>query len=130
MPEREETTRRQRDDAEGLARLIQHKCKHAEGGACFECLHDGLAQDVARKERIRAEWDERMRPKEKDVELSPRQKRRVRIGCALVLAAFPAWWVFSSWMEASTYAELTGKDVSTWDAMWVQLRVGAVPGGD
>jgi hypothetical protein len=32
-------------------------------------------------------------------------------------------WVFRSCMEARTYRHLTGMDVSTWDAMWIQLRV-------
>jgi len=29
----------------------------------------------------------------------------------------------SAYMEAKTYTKLTGKEVSTWDAMWVKLRV-------
>ena len=28
-----------------------------------------------------------------------------------------------SHMEAKTYTKLTGKEVSTWDALWVKLRV-------
>ena len=32
-------------------------------------------------------------------------------------------WVVQSYFEASAYEKLTGKEVSTWDAMWVQLRV-------
>lgn len=27
------------------------------------------------------------------------------------------------YMEAKTYTKLTGKEVSTWDAMWVDLRI-------
>lgn len=32
-------------------------------------------------------------------------------------------WVFKSEMEAKTYTELTGKKVTTYQAMWVDLRV-------
>ena len=32
-------------------------------------------------------------------------------------------WVFASSMEASAFNRATGKTVSTWDAMWVELRV-------
>jgi hypothetical protein len=32
-------------------------------------------------------------------------------------------WLVASFMEAKTYTKLTGKPVSTWDAMWIQLRV-------
>lgn len=32
-------------------------------------------------------------------------------------------WVFSSAMEAAAYNRVTGKNVSTWDAMWIELRV-------
>lgn len=125
MPEREETTRRQRDDAESLARLIRHKCKHVEDGACFACLHDGLSQDIARRERIKAEWEERLNPKKEEGDDSPTRGQiwAIRCGCLAVLGLALGWWVLSSWMEASTYARLTGKQVSTWDAMWVELRV-------
>lgn len=40
-----------------------------------------------------------------------------------VLTAFLGAWVFSSAMEASAYNTVTGADVSTWDAMWIELRV-------
>lgn len=33
------------------------------------------------------------------------------------------WWVFSSSMEAKAYNRLTGAHATTWDAMWVELRV-------
>lgn len=129
MSEREETTRAQRDDAESLARIARHKCKHVEDGTCVECLKDTLSQSEARRTRVRAEIEEKMGVKkiEKSAEEQAAETRKnvkiIRIGCAVVIAAFVAWWVFSSWMEASTYAKLTGKDVSTWDAMWVELRV-------
>ncbi len=35
----------------------------------------------------------------------------------------PTWWIFSSSMEAKAYNRLTGAHATTWDAMWVQLRV-------
>lgn len=50
---------------------------------------------------------------------------------ALVLAvavAAPAAWIASSHFEAKAYNRLTGKDVTTWEAMWVELRVEG--GGD
>ena len=40
-----------------------------------------------------------------------------------LLVFFCGGWVFSSCNEAAVYTRLTGKEVSTWDAMWVQLRV-------
>lgn len=33
------------------------------------------------------------------------------------------WWVAYSYFEASAYNRVTGKSVSTWDAMFVPLRV-------
>jgi hypothetical protein len=32
-------------------------------------------------------------------------------------------WVFTSNMEAKAFNNATGKNVSTWDAMWIELRV-------
>lgn len=32
-------------------------------------------------------------------------------------------WVFRSAMEARAFNNVTGKNVSTWDAMWIELRV-------
>jgi hypothetical protein len=48
------------------------------------------------------------------------------IGAAFVIYLF-IQWIVSSAMEAKTYTRLTGREVSTWDAMWVQLRVQASP---
>ena len=49
------------------------------------------------------------------------------IVCTLVtigtLLAMLIGWVFYSAMEAHTYTELTGKKVTTFQAMWVDLRV-------
>lgn len=32
-------------------------------------------------------------------------------------------WVSKSYMEARTFNRVTGAQVSTWDAMWIELRV-------
>lgn len=40
------------------------------------------------------------------------------LGC---LAMTP--WVISSYFEATAFNHATGADVSTWDAMWIELRV-------
>ena len=40
----------------------------------------------------------------------------------IVLLALTGW-IVQSYFEASTYRRLTGKQVTTWDAMWVELRV-------
>lgn len=44
----------------------------------------------------------------------------------LVLAIFSVWlvwWIASSSMEARAFNRITESDVTTWEAMWVQLRV-------
>lgn len=41
----------------------------------------------------------------------------------LVIFALWMYFFFQPMMEAATYNRLTGKNVSTWDAMWVDLRV-------
>jgi hypothetical protein len=41
----------------------------------------------------------------------------------LLILLFLAVWVVSSVFEAKVYNRLTGSKVTTWDAMWVQLRV-------
>lgn len=41
----------------------------------------------------------------------------------LVAGLLPFGWVATSYLEASAYNRVTGKHVSTWDAMWVDLRV-------
>lgn len=40
--------------------------------------------------------------------------------CVSLLAIF---WIIPSSFEARTFTRLTGREVSTWDAMWVELRV-------
>lgn len=42
----------------------------------------------------------------------------------LVMAAFA---IVYAHMEAKTYTKLTGKEVTTWDALWVDLRVQEEP---
>jgi len=32
-------------------------------------------------------------------------------------------WVFSSYHEAKIFTKMTGREVTTWDAMFVQLRI-------
>lgn len=39
------------------------------------------------------------------------------------LALFLGLWVGVSHMEAKAYKRVTGKEVTVWDAMWLQLRV-------
>jgi hypothetical protein len=56
--------------------------------------------------------------------LTDRQTLCVYFGiiAAVVFGLF-AVWVGSSYFEASAYRRLTGKSVTTWDAMWLELRV-------
>lgn len=42
---------------------------------------------------------------------------------AALLAALSVVWVIESAMEARAYNRVTGQNVSTWDAMWIELRV-------
>lgn len=41
----------------------------------------------------------------------------------LLLAIIGAMFSFRSFMEARAFNRLTGANVSTWDAIWVELRV-------
>ena len=36
-------------------------------------------------------------------------------------------WAFRSSMEAKAYNRVTGSNVTTWEAMWIELRVQAGP---
>lgn len=45
----------------------------------------------------------------------------------VVVVLCMASWVFGSAMEARAYNNVTGKHVSTWDAMWIELRVQESP---
>ncbi len=52
--------------------------------------------------------------------------RDERITIAFVIIAAIAalgGWTTASHFEAKVFNEITGRDVSTWQAMWVQLRV-------
>ena len=40
-----------------------------------------------------------------------------------ILVAAALVWIGMSAMEARAFNRATGRDVSTWDAMWIQLRV-------
>lgn len=45
---------------------------------------------------------------------------------AMLVLMFPviiAVWIFKSHMESKTYNKLTGAKTTTWDALWVELRV-------
>lgn len=44
-----------------------------------------------------------------------------------VLVITVGGWVFQSAMEAKAYNRATGSEVTTWDAMWIELRVQAGP---
>lgn len=44
------------------------------------------------------------------------------VGIGLLLGV-TGFWVVSSKFEADAYFRVTGKNVSTWDAMWIELRV-------
>lgn len=41
---------------------------------------------------------------------------------ALIMFCFGGW-ILESYMEAKSYNRVTGQNVSTWDAMWIELRV-------
>lgn len=41
----------------------------------------------------------------------------------LVMVCVVAFMVVSSFFEARAFNAVTGKNVSTWDAMWIELRV-------
>lgn len=49
------------------------------------------------------------------------------LGYSFVLVMVAIFWAVSSHFEARTYNRLTGSNVSTWDAMFVQLRVVGQP---
>lgn len=52
------------------------------------------------------------------------QDKKVALLTLAVVVLVPLlFWVLPSYFEARTYSKLTGKQVSTWDALWVELRV-------
>ena len=52
-----------------------------------------------------------------------------KLGClfafiaAAVIGTVLSAWVISSHYEAKAFNRVTGKNVATWDAMWIELRV-------
>ena len=46
----------------------------------------------------------------------------VVLSCLAVFALL-LFWTVGSCIEANSYKRVTGKDVSTWDAMWLSLRI-------
>ena len=47
--------------------------------------------------------------------------------CVAALALGLACCVFAAYQEARTFNELTGGNATTWDAIWVELRVVDTP---
>lgn len=45
------------------------------------------------------------------------------VAMVVCLAILLGCWVFYSANEAAAYERITGKKVSTWDAMFVELRI-------
>lgn len=41
----------------------------------------------------------------------------------ILMFILPAIWVARSHMEAKAYNNVTGANVSTWDAMWIDVEV-------
>ena len=48
--------------------------------------------------------------------------RLLAVVSAFVVLFFTVW-ITRSYMEAQAFNRVTGKSVSTWDAMWIELRV-------
>lgn len=44
-------------------------------------------------------------------------------GFLTMLAIWAGCWIASSYFEAQSFNRVTGKNVSTWDAMFIELRV-------
>jgi hypothetical protein len=47
--------------------------------------------------------------------------------CVACVAFVIGMALLQPYMEAKTYRKLTGADVTTWDAIWVELRVQDAP---
>lgn len=64
---------------------------------------------------------------EREQEIIERHRRERDRDAVFFVLALPvmllAFWVVPSYFEAQTYSRLTGKQVSTWDALWVDLRI-------
>lgn len=62
----------------------------------------------------------------------PKKEEKAPFGCMVMLAVaviafIVGIWIFASYMEARSYNRVTGENVSTWDAMWIELRVQSEP---
>lgn len=47
----------------------------------------------------------------------------VCLGVAFVVSVVLIGWIIQATAEAAAFHRVTGKEVSTWDAMWLDLRV-------
>lgn len=45
----------------------------------------------------------------------------------VMLAVAISFVLFSAWCEATAYNRVTGANVTTWDALFVELRIDGVP---
>lgn len=64
-------------------------------------------------------------------DLAARQRHEAMgsLGCVLLtVCAAIVLWPMMSYFEAVAYEEETGREVSTWSAMFLDLRVQAEPG--
>ncbi len=52
-----------------------------------------------------------------------KSERHLAMLCSGILVLFLLAWIGKSYFEAAAYNRLTGSSVSTWDAMFVELRV-------
>ena len=54
-------------------------------------------------------------------------RKEIAVYVVIVLALVILLWVVPAYFEAKAYNRVTGENVSTWDAMWIELRVQAGP---
>jgi Na+-transporting methylmalonyl-CoA/oxaloacetate decarboxylase gamma subunit len=45
------------------------------------------------------------------------------MGMGVLIVLVLIFWVFPAYFEARAFNRLTGRNASTWEAMWVELRV-------
>ena len=57
--------------------------------------------------------------------MASRRRNGEPVGLVIAASIFTvlAVWVFASMMEAKTFNKFSDKQVTTWDAMWIKLRV-------
>ena len=53
--------------------------------------------------------------------------RNVALMVIAVVGLALGGWIVASHFEAQSYNKLTGHNISTWEAMWIQLRVQDAP---